>query len=222
MVLNLIFLGAPGAGKGTVAQAAVEHYKIVQISTGDLFREKAKENTAEGLRIKDLMENGQYIDDKTTVALLKSRLSKKDVNKGFILDGFPRTILQAEELDILLKEINKELTVVINIDVTEQRVVDRISHRITCSQCKKIYNEIMEGMVPKVEGKCDIDGAPLIKRGDDNEKTVKERFKVYSEKTAPLIDYYSNKGLLISYDGNPPMEESVRTAFGIIDKYVGK
>ncbi len=218
MVLNLIFLGAPGAGKGTVAQAAVEKYNLVQISTGDLFRAKAKEDSVEGKRIKELLNNGQYIDDATTVSILKERLSKEDVNKGFILDGFPRTLVQAEELDVLLKDLEKKLSLVIDIDVTEEKVVERICNRLTCPKCKRIYNKVSEGMVPKIEGKCDDDNEELIQRGDDKEEVVRNRYKIYVEKTLPLIEFYKNKNILVSYDGNPPMEESVRRAFEIIDK----
>lgn len=218
MVLNLIFLGAPGAGKGTIAQKAVEKYNIVQVSTGDLFRAKAKEDSVEGHRIKDLMEQGKYIDDETTVRLLKERLSKDDVHNGFVLDGFPRTLMQAEELDVLLNQLNKELFLVINIDVSEEKVVERICNRMTCPVCKRIYNKVSAGMVPKVEGKCDDDGALLTQRDDDKEEVVRSRFKTYVEKTLPLIDFYSKKGLLVSFDGNPPMEEAVRRAFKIIDE----
>lgn len=217
-MLNLIFLGAPGAGKGTVAQAAVEKYGLVQISTGDLFRAKAKEDNSEGKRIKELMDNGQFIDDATTVTLLKERLMKDDVSQGFILDGFPRTLIQAEELDNLLAEIEKKLDAVIEINVTEDKVVERICNRLTCPVCKKIYNKVSEGMVPKVEGKCDDDGTDLIQREDDKEDVVRGRYKTYVEKTFPLIEFYKKKNVLISYDGNPPMKESVRRAFEIIDK----
>jgi adenylate kinase len=219
MVLNLIFLGAPGAGKGTVAQKATEHYGVVQISTGDLFRAKAKENTPEGKRIKELLEAGKYVDDATTVALLKERLLQKDVAKGFILDGFPRTLPQAEELDVLLAQLKKKLSVVIDISVTEEKVVERICNRLTCSKCKKIYNKVSAGMIPKVAGKCDDDGAELVQRSDDKEDVVRSRYKTYVEKTLPLIEYYKKKGLLVSYDGNPPMEESVKRAYKIIDKF---
>lgn len=217
-MLNLIFLGAPGAGKGTVAQAAVEEYGLVQISTGDLFRAKAKEDNEEGKRIKNLMETGQFIDDATTVALLKERLMKDDVNNGFILDGFPRTLIQAEELENLLKDIDKKLDAVIEINVSEDKVVERICNRLTCPVCKRIYNKVSVGMIPKIEGKCDDDGADLIQREDDKESVVRDRYKTYVEKTLPLIEFYKNKNILISYDGNPPMKESVRRAFEIIDK----
>ncbi len=222
MVLNLIFLGAPGAGKGTVAQKAVEHYGVVQISTGDLFRAKAKEDSEEGKRIKGLLEQGKYVDDETTVKLLKERLSKDDVHNGFVLDGFPRTLAQAEELDVLLAGLEKKLSLVVNIDVTEEKVVERICNRLTCPVCKRIYNKISVGMIPQVEGKCDVDGSILTQREDDKEEVVRSRFKTYVEKTLPLIEFYEKKGLLVSFDGNPPMEESVRRAFEIIDKKVLK
>ena len=216
-MLNLIFLGAPGAGKGTVAQAAVEKYGIVQISTGDLLRNKVKEENEEAKRLQDIMSSGQLVDDETIIALLKERLAKDDVHNGFVLDGFPRTLPQAEALNGLLVEIEKDLSAVVNIEVTEDRVVERICHRLSCPTCGKIYNEVMEGMIPKVAGKCDIDGAELTKRADDNEETVRARFKAYTEQTLPLVGYYDEKGLLKSYDGNPPMEASVASAFEIID-----
>lgn len=219
MVLNLIFLGAPGAGKGSVAQKISSEYNIVQISTGDLFRAKTAEYSDEGRAIKEKLSKGELIDDATTVAILKERLIKDDVNNGFILDGFPRTIPQAEELDKLLSEINKKLSVVIDIGVSEEEVVKRICNRLTCPECKKIYNKVSEGMIPKVEGKCDIDGAELVQREDDKEEVVRERYKTYLAKTAPLIEYYKEKGNLASYDGSPPVEESTRRAKEIIDKY---
>jgi adenylate kinase len=217
-MLNLIFLGAPGAGKGTVAQAAVEKYGVIQISTGDLLREKVKDGSVEAKRLQEIMSSGQLVDDETIIALLKERLGRDDVHNGFVLDGFPRTLPQAKELDDLLVTIGKELSLVINIDVTEDRVVERICHRLTCPKCGKIYNEVMEGMVPKVAGICDVDGAELTKRADDNESTVRARFQAYVEKTLPLVEYYTQKGVLKSYDGNPPMEASVASAFELIDQ----
>ena len=217
-MLNLIFLGAPGAGKGTVAQAAVKKYGIVQISTGDLLREKVKDGSEEAKRLQEIMSSGQLVDDETIIALLKERLGRDDVHNGFVLDGFPRTLPQAKELDDLLVTIGKELSLVINIDVTEDRVVERICHRLSCPTCGKIYNEVMEGMIPKVAGKCDVDGAQLTKRADDNEETVRARFQAYTEKTLPLVGYYTEKGVLKTYDGNPPMEASVASAFELIDQ----
>jgi adenylate kinase len=217
-MVNLIFLGAPGAGKGTVAQAAVKKYGIVQISTGDLLRDKVKEENEEAKRLQEIMSSGQLVDDETIIALLKERLGKDDVHEGFVLDGFPRTLPQAEALTGLLVEIEKDLSAVVNIEVTEDRVVERICHRLSCPTCGKIYNEVMEGMIPKTKGKCDIDGADLTKRADDNEETVRARFAAYTEKTMPLVGYYKEKRLLKSYDGNPPMEASVASAFEIIDK----
>ncbi len=217
-MLNLIFLGAPGAGKGTVAQAAVKKYGIVQISTGDLLREKVKDGSEEAKRLQEIMSSGQLVDDETIIALLKERLGRDDVHNGFVLDGFPRTLPQAKELDDLLVTIGKELSLVINIDVTEDRVVERICHRLSCPTCGKIYNEVMEGMIPKVAGKCDVDGAQLTKRADDNEETVRARFQAYTEKTLPLVGYYTEKGVLKTYDGNPPMEASVSSAFELIDQ----
>ncbi|MFA5763288.1 MAG: adenylate kinase [archaeon] len=217
-MLNLIFLGAPGAGKGTVAQAAVEKYGVIQISTGDLLREKVKDGSEEAKRLQDIMSSGQLVDDETIIALLKERLGRDDVHSGFVLDGFPRTLPQAKELDDLLVTIGKELSLVINIDVTEDRVVERICHRLSCPTCGKIYNEVMEGMIPKVVGICDIDGAELTKRADDNEETVRARFKAYTEKTLPLVGYYTEKNVLKTYDGNPPMEASVASAFELIDQ----
>jgi len=217
-MLNLIFLGAPGAGKGTVAQAAVEKYGVIQISTGDLLREKVKDGSEEAKRLQDIMSSGQLVDDETIIALLKERLGRDDVHSGFVLDGFPRTLPQAKELDDLLVTIGKELSLVINIDVTEDRVVERICHRLSCPTCGKIYNEVMEGMIPKVVGICDIDGAELTKRADDNEETVRARFKAYTEKTLPLVGYYTEKNVLKTYDGNPPMEASIASAFELIDQ----
>ncbi len=214
--MNLIFLGPPGAGKGTQAKKLVQLLGIPQISTGDILREKRKEDSPLGRQIREIMASGKLVPDEIVIEIVKERLSQPDCEKGFILDGFPRTIPQAEALDKVLEEMGKKLDAVVYIEVPEEELIKRISGRRVCEKCGEEYHIIFKP--PKVEGVCDKCGGKLIQREDDKEEVVKKRIEVYNESTAPLIDYYEKKGLLKRINGVAPMEEvfeSIKRALGI-------
>ncbi len=210
--MNLILLGAPGAGKGTQAKMIAEKYNIPQIATGDMLREAVAKGTELGKKAKEYMDRGELVPDDVVIGIVKERLQQPDCERGFILDGFPRTLAQAEALDEMLKELGKKIDAVINISVPEEEVVRRIAYRRTCRSCGAVYHLIYNP--PKEDNKCDKCGGELYQRDDDKEETVRERFKVYRERTEPLIDYYRKKGLLYEVDGtkdiNGVFEEIVR------------
>ena len=197
--MNLIFLGAPGAGKGTQAKKVSEKYGIPQISTGDMLREAVAKGTGLGKKAKEYMDKGELVPDEIVIGIVKERLQQPDCERGFILDGFPRTLAQAKALDEMLKELNKKIDGVINIAVPEEEVVKRIVNRRTCRNCGAVYHLIYNP--PKEDNKCDKCGGELYQRDDDKEETVRERFRVYKQNTEPLIDYYRKKGVLYDVDG---------------------
>lgn len=198
--MNLILLGAPGAGKGTVARLLVDKYGIIQISTGDILRGAVKAGTETGKKAEEYMNRGDLVPDSVIMGIMEERLQESDCAKGFILDGFPRTIPQAEELDKLLKRINVELDLIVNLEVPEDELLRRLTSRRTCSNssCQAIYNVISQPT--KIEGVCDICGSPTIQRDDETEDAIKHRLKTYVEKTQPLINYYSASEKYISAD----------------------
>jgi len=197
--MNLILLGPPGAGKGTQAKKLVDSYGIPQISTGDMLREAVKNQTQLGMEAKKYMDSGQLVPDEVVIGLVKERLTKPDTDKGFMLDGFPRTVPQAEELDKVLAGLKKDLNHVISIEVANEELMGRLTGRRTCKACGAGYHVIFDP--PKTEGKCDKCGGELYQRDDDNEATVSNRLKVYDSQTKPLIDYYQGKSLLRPIDG---------------------
>lgn len=199
--MYLILLGAPGAGKGTVAKMLLKEHPAAHISTGDILRGNVAAGTDLGLQAKKFMDEGGLVPDQLILDMMKDRLAEADAKQGFILDGFPRTIAQAEGLGKLLVELNVTLTGVVSIDVPEQIILDRILSRRTCSnpKCQAIYN--VKFMPPKVEGICDKCGGKLIVRADETEEIVRHRLKVYEENTAPLIRYYDDKGQLHRFPG---------------------
>lgn len=197
--MRLVLLGPPGAGKGTQASAIVEKYKIPHISTGDIFRANIKEGTALGKEAKSYMDKGLLVPDELVVSIVKDRLLKDDCTKGFLLDGFPRTVNQAESLDSELSKMGIELDRVININANAEILIERAVGRRICRECGATYH--IKFNPPKVEGVCDKDRGELYQRDDDNESTVSTRINVYMEQTQPLIDYYGNKGLLLDVDG---------------------
>ena len=195
---NIVLMGPPGAGKGTLATKLREELNLVHISTGDMFREAIKNQTDLGKLAKSYLDSGNLVPDEVTVSSVKERLSRDDCANGFLLDGFPRTLVQAEALDKLTKEINRPIEVVINLDCDQNELVRRISGRRVCKNCGAPYH--VETMKPKVEGVCDICGGPLFQRPDDNEEALKVRLQHYVTSTKPLLDYYEDKELLKSFD----------------------
>uniref|UniRef100_A0A7C4CGW4 Adenylate kinase n=1 Tax=Fervidobacterium thailandense TaxID=1008305 RepID=A0A7C4CGW4_9BACT len=212
--MNLIFLGPPGAGKGTYAKHVASKYGIPHISTGDIFREAITNGTELGKKVQDIVNSGQLVPDEITNALVEERLAKEDCANGFILDGYPRTVPQALALDEMLKKFRRELHGAIYFEVDEETVVRRISTRRVCSSCGRVYNVIT--LPPKVEGVCDECGGALIQRDDDKEDVVRNRYRVYIEKTSPLIEYYRNKNKLFTLDGRKSVEEVVELLFNIL------
>ncbi len=213
-VLFLVLLGGPGAGKGTQAERLSEALGIPQVSTGELFRENLKKETELGLLAKGYMERGELVPDEVTVGMVRERLARPDASKGAILDGFPRTIAQAEALEALLAELGHELAVVPNIEVPEEVLLARLAGRWTCRKCGAMYHQLFSP--PKEEGVCDKCGGELYQRPDDTPETQKHRIAVYLEQTAPLIDYYREKGLLVEVDGRPGIEQIQAELLGIV------
>lgn len=197
--MNLILLGPPGAGKGTQATRIVEKYKVPHISTGDIFRENIKNNTLLGQKAQEYMNKGELVPDQLVVDIALDRLGKDDCKNGFLLDGFPRTVFQADALDKFLKDKGKGIDLVINIEVEDKMLIERLDARRVCPTCAATYNVI--GMPPKKEGICDKCNDTLIQRKDDKKETVGNRIKVYHEQTSPLIDYYKEKGFIKDFDG---------------------
>lgn len=193
---NIIFIAPPAAGKGTHAKLLAEKYNIPHISTGDLLREEAAKSTDLGLKIKNIMKIGALVSDDVITELLKNRLVKDDCDNGYILDGYPRSLEQAFLYEKLLDSINKELGVVIFLDISKELAMKRALSRLVCSNCGSSYNLIVEELKPKKENICDKCGIELKVRNDDNEKTFINRYETYVEKTHSLIDYYKEKGVL--------------------------
>lgn len=193
---NIIFIAPPAAGKGTQAKLLAEKYNIPHISTGDLLREEATKSTDLGIKIKDIMNSGALVNDNIITELLRNRLVKSDCDNGYILDGYPRNLEQAKIYDDLLKEINRELGVVIFLNIDKELAMKRTLSRIVCSNCGTSYNLIVESLKPKKENICDKCNFDLKVRSDDNKETFINRFDTYVKKTQSLIDYYKNKNVL--------------------------
>lgn len=210
--MRVVLLGAPGAGKGTQAVRLAEFLTVPHISTGDLFRDAIAKKTELGLRVKEYIDQGMLVPDNIVLECIAKRLREPDVQDGFILDGFPRTVPQAEGLNTVLGELGMVLDHVINIDSTESILIKRLTGRRMCSKCGANYHILSSP--PRVEGVCDVCGGSLYTRSDDNEETARRRLEVYKEQTEPLIEYYSKQGLLRTVDGDDEIEkvfESIRT-----------
>lgn len=204
-MLRAVLLGPPGAGKGTQAVRLVEKYEIPHISTGDIFRKSIKEGTELGKKAQEYMNAGALVPDELVVDLVKDRLQQDDCKNGFLLDGFPRTIFQAEKLDEFLSESNLKMDIVINLKVEKEALIKRLTGRRVCKDCGASYHIV--NIPPKKEGVCDICGGELIQRKDDNIETVENRINVYEEQTAPLIGYYKEAGSLVDFDGEASLDE---------------
>lgn len=203
--MNIILMGPPGAGKGTQAERLVEKFGIPHISTGDMFRKALKEGTELGLKAKSYMDQGKLVPDEVTVGIVKERLMETDCQKGFLLDGFPRTIQQADALEKILAEIKKDLDAVINIKVIRDVLIERLTGRRVCKACGATYHILFNPS--RDNNKCDKCGGELYQRDDDTLATVGNRLDVYEAQTAPLIEYYKQKGLLKEVDGAQSMDE---------------
>lgn len=215
MKLNILLLGAPGAGKGTQAQMIKEKYHIPHISTGDMFREAIRNKTPVGLLADSYISKGNLVPDDVTIALVKERLSQDDCANGYLLDGFPRTIVQAEALAQLSSEINRPIDLVINVDVDESKLIDRISGRRMCKGCGASYH--IKNLPPKVEGVCDVCGGELYIRKDDNVDALKVRLENYHDQTQPLIDFYANCGLIATVNGDSSLENVFKAITDVIE-----
>ncbi len=203
--MNLVLMGLPGAGKGTQAEKIVEKYKIPHISTGDMFRAAMKEGTELGLQAKSYMDRGDLVPDEVTIGIVRERLSKDDCQNGFLLDGFPRTVAQAEALETLLQQLNRSIDYVINIEVDKNILMERLTGRRICKECGATYHLVFNP--PAKAGVCDKCGGELYQRADDNEATVANRLEVNMKQAQPLLDFYEAKGYLRNINGQQHIDQ---------------
>lgn len=203
--MRIVLVGPPGAGKGTQAQFIASHLAIPKISTGDIFRSNVSQGTPLGRQAKEYMDRGDLVPDEVTIAMVRDRLSEDDAQAGFLLDGFPRNVPQAETLKKQLVDWDSRLTVVLELVVDEDEVVRRLSGRRTCRRCERVWHVMFDP--PSREGICDACAGELFQRDDDREETVRHRLDVYKKQTAPLVSYYADEGILIGIDATGPVEE---------------
>ncbi|MGM0855261.1 MAG: adenylate kinase [Bacillota bacterium] len=213
--MNIVLMGLPGAGKGTQAEKIVDKYGIPHISTGDMFRAAIKGGTELGLKAKSFMDNGDLVPDEVTIGIVRERLSKEDCEKGFLLDGFPRTVAQAEALENILADLGKKMNYVININVDKDILMERLTGRRICKECGATYHLVFNP--PTEEGVCDRCSGELYQRADDNEETVQNRLDVNIKQTQPLLAYYEDKGYLKNIDG----QQDIHRVFDDIDELLG-
>ncbi len=214
--MNLILLGGPGAGKGTQAKKLIDKYHIPQISTGDILRAAVKEGTELGRKAKEFMDAGKLVPDEVVIGIVEERLKQADARKGFILDGFPRTVPQAQALDGALAKMGAKIDHVVSVDVEEEALVTRLTGRRTCKNCGQMYH--ISFTPPQKEGVCDKCGGELYQRDDDNEATVRSRLATYNQATKPLIDYYNAKGLVRPIAGVGSIEDIFNKITAILGK----
>ncbi|MRX72524.1 adenylate kinase [Bacillus lacus] len=213
--MNLVLMGLPGAGKGTQAERIVDKYDIPHISTGDMFRAAMKEETELGLKAKSFIDKGELVPDEVTIGIVRERLGKNDCAKGFLLDGFPRTVAQAEALEDILKSLEKKLDYVVNISVDKGILMERLTGRRICKSCGATYHLVFNP--PAQEGICDKCGGELYQRADDNEETVANRLEVNLNQSEPLLAFYDEKGYLRNIDG----QKDINVVFEDIDRLLG-
>jgi adenylate kinase len=213
--VNLVLMGLPGAGKGTQADKIVVKYNIPHISTGDMFRAAIKGETELGLKAKSFMDKGELVPDEVTIGIVRERLSKDDCGKGFLLDGFPRTVAQAEALDTMLTDLGKKIDFVINIDVDQSILMERLTGRRICKNCGATYHLVFNP--PSQEGVCDRCGGELYQRADDNAETVQNRLDVNIQQTKPLLNFYEDKGYLRNING----QQDIDKVFADIEELLG-
>ena len=212
--MKIILLGPPGAGKGTQAKFISEEYSIPHISTGDIFRKNISDKTPLGIEAKEYLDKGQLVPDEVTINIVKDRLSMDDCKNGFLLDGFPRTVYQAEALDSFLNENDNKIDVVLLIDVPKELIFDRMTGRRICPSCGASYH--VKFNPPKLKGKCDVCNNDIIQRKDDTESTVKDRLDVYEKQTEPLISYYKEQGVISTIDGSGEIEQVFQRAKSVL------
>lgn len=212
--MYLLIMGAPGAGKGTQAKLISEKYNIPHISSGDIFRQEIKEQSKEGKLAQEYISQGKLVPDDLTISIISKRLQKEDCNHGFLLDGFPRTIKQAQDLDILLAKLKIKLTLALNLVVNPERIVNRLSQRRVCLKCGATYN--LKTNPPKKAGICDKCGEAIVLREDDKEETVKTRLDVYQTQTKPLVKYYNEQKILINIDGDLGIKDTFKEIVKIL------
>ena len=212
--MRIVLVGPPGAGKGTQAHFIASHLAIPRISTGDIFRYNVSQGTPLGRQAKEYMDRGDLVPDEVTIAMVRDRLSEDDAQPGFLLDGFPRNVPQAETLKKQLMDWDERLTVVLELVVDEDEVVRRLSGRRTCRRCERVWHIMFDP--PTRDGICDACGGELFQRDDDREETVRHRLEVYKKQTAPLVSYYADEGILIGIDATGPVEEITERALAAL------
>jgi adenylate kinase len=213
--MNLVLMGLPGAGKGTQAERIVEKYDIPHISTGDMFRAAMKEETELGLQAKSFIDKGELVPDEVTIGIVRERLGKNDCQNGFLLDGFPRTVAQADALEGILSELSKQIDYVVNIEVNKDILMERLTGRRICKNCGATYHLVFNP--PAVQGECDKCGGELYQRADDNEETVANRLEVNLKQTEPLLNFYNDKGYLRNING----EQDIDKVFVDVNQLLG-
>ena len=215
--MRLVLVGPPGAGKGTQAQFIASHFAVPKISTGEIFRANVSEGTELGLEARKYMDAGDLVPDEVTIGMVKDRLGQDDAQSGFLLDGFPRTVRQAEVLDEMLDPMSASLDVVLELVVDDDEVVRRLSGRRTCHQCGHVWH--LDFDPPGTAGICDRCGGELFQRDDDSEDTIRHRLEVYADQTSPLIGYYGDKGLLRGVDATGPVEDVTERAINALRRF---
>ena len=216
--MRIVLVGPPGAGKGTQAQFIASHLAIPKISTGDIFRYNVSRGTALGRKARDYMGRGDLVPDEVTIAMVRDRLSEDDAQEGFLLDGFPRNVPQAETLEKMLSEWEARLDIVLELVVDDDEVVRRLSGRRTCHQCGRVWHVLFDP--PARNDTCDDDGSELFQRDDDREETIRHRLEVYQDQTAPLVAYYADQGILLGLDATGPVEEVTDRALSSLRRFI--